>query len=190
MVCHACREHDVAISVPRSARIGHDSCIGAGTSIADNVQVAVPTPLFSTSTSAMLLVGLQRRMSATPEVLKLHQRYFQQEAVHSVTSHMNASQNVVTVRSIQTLWPTCCMGLQMEASVIGRECDIGRGAVIRDSYIGSGVTVHENAVLCGALVLEGAVIHEDARLLPGSIICYKVPVRLCFSLSALACSKK
>mmetsp|Transcript_1893 Transcript_1893/g.5530 ORF Transcript_1893/g.5530 Transcript_1893/m.5530 type:complete len:764 (+) Transcript_1893:77-2368(+) len=95
-------EHDVAISVPRSARIGHDSCIGAGTSIADNVQ--------------------------------------------------------------------------MEASVIGRECDIGRGAVIRDSYIGSGVTVHENAVLCGALVLEGAVIHEDARLLPGSIICYKCVV--------------
>ena len=58
--------------------------------------------------------------------------------------------------------------------MIGRSSKIGRGAVIRDSYIGSGVTIHQNAVLSGALVLEGAVVHANARLLPGSIVSYKV----------------
>lgn len=64
--------------------------------------------------------------------------------------------------------------LQIETSVIGRECEIGRGCVVRDSYIGDGVTLHEGAMAVGALLLAGAVIHAGAKLLPGCIVSHKV----------------
>lgn len=70
------------------------------------------------------------------------------------------------------------MRLQIETSVIGRECEIGRNCVVRDSYIGDGVTVHEGAMVVGALVLPGAVIHAGAKLLPGCIVSYKVPLSI------------
>ena len=70
--------------------------------------------------------------------------------------------------------------VQIETSVIGRECEIGRGCVVRDSYIGDGVTLHEGAMVVGALLLAGAVIHAGAKLLPGCIVSHKVllPVQL------------
>jgi len=68
----------------------------------------------------------------------------------------------------------------VETSVIGRECEIGRGCVVRDSYIGDRVTVHDGAMVVGALVLEGAVIHAGAKLLPGCIVSYKVDISECW----------
>jgi NDP-sugar pyrophosphorylase family protein len=67
-----------------------------------------------------------------------------------------------------------CGLVQIETSVIGRECEIGRGCVVRDSYIGDGVTLHEGAMVVGALLLAGAVIHAGAKLLPGCIVSHKV----------------
>jgi NDP-sugar pyrophosphorylase family protein len=58
--------------------------------------------------------------------------------------------------------------------VIGRRCEIGRGAIIRDSYLGDDVIVHDGATVEGAMVAEGVVIHKGAHLHPGSIVSYKV----------------
>ena len=73
-----------------------------------------------------------------------------------------------------TMYPGGLRGVQIETSVIGRECEIGRGCVVRDSYIGDGVTLHEGAMVVGALLLAGAVIHAGAKLLPGCIVSHKV----------------
>lgn len=92
--------------------------------------------------------------------------------------------------------------LQIECSVIGRNCEIGFDSVIRGSYIQDHVKVtlspnsaaafsfaslafaaelscarqiHEGVVITDSMICEGAVIKEGAIIEAGCIVGFKVP---------------
>ena len=55
-------------------------------------------------------------------------------------------------------------------TVIGRDCEIGPGAFIRNSQIGNGVEIRAHCVLDSAKVGDATAVGPSAHLRPGSII--------------------
>ena len=74
----------------------------------------------------------------------------------------------------QTLAPKTLLLLQVVESVLGRNCRIGKDAQIRGSYLHDDVTVGDNAQIDSALLCQGAVVQEDAVVMAGAIVSFKV----------------
>ncbi len=60
----------------------------------------------------------------------------------------------------------------MEASVVGRNCRIGRGAHLRGAYLLDGVAVGASAWVLGALVANGARVGDGAIVSPGAMLSF------------------
>jgi hypothetical protein len=65
--------------------------------------------------------------------------------------------------------------LQVQCSVIGRNCRIGAGALIRNSYLLDNVVVGDDARVSSALVCSGTTVMRDAIVEPGAVLSFKVP---------------
>jgi hypothetical protein len=61
---------------------------------------------------------------------------------------------------------------QVEASVVGRNCRIGRGAHLRGAYLLDGVAVGASAWVLGALVANGARVGDGAIVSPGAMLSF------------------
>jgi translation initiation factor eIF-2B subunit epsilon len=64
--------------------------------------------------------------------------------------------------------------MQVEASVIGRNCHIGKGAVVVGSYLLDGVRVQPQARVTHSLLCDSVVIKGGASVKLGSILSFKV----------------
>jgi len=60
----------------------------------------------------------------------------------------------------------------VEASVVGRNCRIGRGAHLRGAYLLDGVSVGASAWVLGALVANGARVGDGAIVSPGAMLSF------------------
>ncbi|BDA43794.1 Translation initiation factor eIF-2B subunit epsilon [Coccomyxa sp. Obi] len=67
-------------------------------------------------------------------------------------------------------------GAEVAQSVIGRNCHIGKDAVVVGSYLLEGVRIHNGAQVSHSLLCDGVVVKEDASVCPGSILSFKVVV--------------
>ena len=66
------------------------------------------------------------------------------------------------------------MGWQIEASVIGRNCRIGRGAHVRGAYLLDGAVVGARAHVLGALLANGVHVGDNAVVPPGAMLSFNV----------------
>ncbi len=64
--------------------------------------------------------------------------------------------------------------LQVEASVIGRNCRIGRGAHITGCYLLDNVSVGDQAQVSHSLLCDGVSVGAHAMIYPGSVLSFKV----------------
>ena len=76
--------------------------------------------------------------------------------------------------------------MQITASVIGKNCSIGKNVRMTHCYLLDNVLVEDGAVLTSALVCSQAHIKANAVLQPGAVISYKVS-SLCDVKLASAC---
>lgn len=74
---------------------------------------------------------------------------------------------------VQKPVPQSLTPLQVRASIIGRGCRIGKGAVIENSYLHDFVTVWEGAKIRDSMLCQGVTVMPKARVLEGSIISFK-----------------
>ncbi len=66
--------------------------------------------------------------------------------------------------------------VQIEASVIGRNCHIGRGAHITGCYLLDNVHVGDRAQISHSLLCDGVRVGAHAMLFPGSVLSFKVDI--------------
>ena len=64
--------------------------------------------------------------------------------------------------------------MQIEASVIGRNCHIGRGAHITGCYLLDHVHVGDQAQISHSLLCDGVSVGAHAMVFPGSVLSFKV----------------
>ncbi len=64
--------------------------------------------------------------------------------------------------------------LQIEASVIGRNCRIGRGAHITGCHLLDNVTIGDQAQVSHSLLCDGVTVGAHAMIFPGSVLSFKV----------------
>ena len=64
--------------------------------------------------------------------------------------------------------------LQVEASVIGRNCHIGRGAHITGCHLLDNVRVGDRAQISHSLLCDGVHVGAHAMIFPGSVLSYRV----------------
>lgn len=64
--------------------------------------------------------------------------------------------------------------MQVTATVIGRNCRIGKGAQVVGCYLLDGVVVHEGAQISHSLLCDGVVIGANAAVNQGCILSFKV----------------
>lgn len=76
----------------------------------------------------------------------------------------------------QTGHTTCklILSLQVEASVIGRNCRIGRGAHITGCYLLDNVSVGDQAQVSHSLLCDGVSVGAHAMVFPGSVLSFRV----------------
>ena len=66
------------------------------------------------------------------------------------------------------------LGWQIEASVLGRNCRVGRGAHVRGSYLLDGAVVGARAHVLGALLANGVHVGDNAVVPPGAMLSFNV----------------
>ncbi len=66
--------------------------------------------------------------------------------------------------------------LQVEASVIGRNCRIGRGAHITGCYLLDNVSVGDQAQVSHSLMCDVVSVGAHATIFPGSVLSFKVRI--------------
>ncbi|KAK9914949.1 hypothetical protein WJX75_002748 [Coccomyxa subellipsoidea] len=67
-------------------------------------------------------------------------------------------------------------GAQVAGSIIGRNCLIGKDAIVLGSYLLEGVRIHAGAQVSHSLLCDGVVVKEDATVCSGSVLSFKVVV--------------
>lgn len=68
---------------------------------------------------------------------------------------------------------TATLPVQIEASVIGRNCHIGRGAHITGCYLLDNVHVGDQAQISHSLLCDGVSVGAHAMVFPGSVLSFK-----------------
>lgn len=63
---------------------------------------------------------------------------------------------------------------QIEASVIGRNCRVGRGAHVRGAYLLDGAVVGARSHVLGALLANGVHVGDNSVVPPGAMLSFNV----------------
>lgn len=82
------------------------------------------------------------------------------------------------------------MPVQIEASVIGRNCHIGRGAHITGCYLLDNVRVGDQAQVSHSLLCDGVQVGAHAMVFPGSVLSFRVSPSYRITLAALSIQTK
>lgn len=80
---------------------------------------------------------------------------------------------------------------QVEASVVGRNCRIGRGAHITGCYLLDNVSVGDQAQVSHSLLCDGVSVGAHAMIFPGSVLSFKVSTGIASQqLGGACCNQK